>query len=96
MVNCLTGDQKSALIKRGTLYEDAVGGMRMLELGCELNLASESLDVYRRCKVGRKYLDHHLSAERSLLGDEDAQHAATTELTLNGVVVAERALKLLL
>jgi hypothetical protein len=40
-------------------------------------------------------LDHDFSPKRDLFRDENARHPATAELTLNGVVVAERALKLL-
>jgi hypothetical protein len=46
--------------------------VRMLELRGELYLTAKSLDVDRGGEVGRQHFYDHLSAERSLLGDENA------------------------
>lgn len=44
-------------------------------------------DVARQLR--RQELDHHLPMQRSLGGEEQAAHAATTELLLDAVGVAE-------
>ena len=40
-------------------------------------------------RAPEQYLDHHLTAKRALLGEEDARHAATAELALHAVGAAQ-------
>ena len=67
--------------------------MRVLQAGGELDLALEPLDVDRGAHLGRQELDDDLPAEPDLLGQEDAAHAAATQLLQDAVVVADRGLK---
>ena len=47
-------------------------------------------------QLGCEDLDHDLSPERPLGGEEHARHAAAAELTLDGVRAVQRRFKLLL
>jgi hypothetical protein len=68
----------------------------MLKLGCELDLASESLNVYRRGQVGWQNFNYDFPAERCLLGHEHSRHTPAAKLTLESVCAAKRALELVL
>src|SRR5206468_707280 len=64
-----------------------------LERRGEADLALEAVGAQHRRHVGRENLEHHLPAERSLLREEDAAHAAAAQLTLDGVLRAEGVLE---
>ena len=66
----------------------------MLELGGELDLAAEAVDVDAGGELGREHLDHDLPARAPFLGQEDAAHPAAAELALEAVRAAERVLQL--
>ena len=59
--------------------------MRMLQRGREHDLALEAIDGDAGRELPRQHLDHDLTAERVVGGDEDDRHATATELTLDGV-----------
>ena len=59
----------------------------------EADLLAEALAAHRVGQLGRQDLDDHLPAERGLLGQVDAGHAAAAELALDGVGGAEGALE---
>jgi hypothetical protein len=65
----------------------------VVEAGRELDLAAEAVYAESRAKLGRQDLEHDASAERDLLGHEDAAHPTPAELTLEVVGAAERALQ---
>ena len=67
--------------------------VRVLQAGGELDLPLESLDVHRSAHLGRQELDDDLTTEPDLFGQEDAAHAAATQLLQDAVVVADRGLK---
>ena len=69
--------------------------VRMLELGGELDLAPEPVDVHAGRELGEQHLDHDLSAERLLVGEEDVRHAAPAELAVEHIRLAERGLELI-
>ena len=66
----------------------------VLQAGDELHLTSKSVGVDRGRHVGGQHLEHHPPPERDLLGNEYATHAATTELPLHTVAVAQLGPKL--
>jgi hypothetical protein len=68
----------------------------MLKLGCELDLAPESLNVYGRGQVRWQNFDHDFPAERCLLGHEYPRHTPAAKLTLESVGAAKRSLELVL
>jgi hypothetical protein len=68
--------------------------VRMLELGGELDLTAEALDVDRSGKLGWQHLDHHLPSERDFLREIHPAHPTTAELSLQAVGAAERVLEL--
>ena len=70
--------------------------MRVLQLGRELDLPSEPLDVDASGEIRRQHLHHHLPLERHLLGHKHPRHPTTAELPLEGVGAAECALELFL
>jgi hypothetical protein len=63
--------------------------VRVLQLGGELDLAAEAVDVEPGGEVGWQNLDDDLAVERDFGGDKDAAHAATAQLALDPVGVAE-------
>ena len=67
--------------------------MWVLQLGGELDLAAEAVDVQPRGEIGRQHLDDHVPFERRLGGDEDAAHPPATQLALDPVGVAQRLLE---
>ena len=64
----------------------------MLELGGDLDLALESIDVDAGDQLRAEELHHDPSTECRLLGDKDAGHAAAAQLTLDQVGGADRLL----
>src|SRR5687768_13211580 len=68
--------------------------VRMLEAGGELRLAPEPLDAYHFADLRTQHLEHDLSPERFLGGDEYARHPSTAELAVDGVGAAEGCLEL--
>jgi len=70
--------------------------VRVLQLGGELDLTPESLDVHGRGQFGWKDLHHDLAPERQLLGHKYPRHSTATQLALEGIVAAERALEAVL
>ena len=69
--------------------------MRMLQLGGELDLAPEPIHAHAGGELGEQHLDDDPAAERGLVRQEDARHAAPAQLALEPVGVAERGLKLI-
>jgi len=57
----------------------------VLQFGRDENLAIETFDVHPGDEIGRQHLDNDFSPERIFFGDEHARHAATAELSLEGV-----------
>jgi hypothetical protein len=70
--------------------------VRVLEASRELNFPPESLGADTGSQLRRQNLDDHPAPQRTLLGHEHSAHAATTELTLDRVRVAESRLQLVL
>src|SRR6266545_185799 len=68
--------------------------VRVLKLRSDLNLPSETLEVYRGSKIRRENLDHNLPLESSVLGDEHSRHPTAAELTRESVGSAKRLLEL--
>jgi len=67
----------------------------VLKAGGKLDLALEALDVDRGRELRRQDLDHDVAAERRLLSEKDARHAAAAELTLEAICAPESRLELL-
>jgi hypothetical protein len=67
--------------------------MRVLELGRDLDLAAEPFVVHSRRELGGEDLHHDLPAERDVVRDEDAAHAAARQLALDGVTGREGGLQ---
>ncbi len=65
----------------------------VLEPGGELDFPLEPLDVHPRPHFGRKHLDHHLTRQPRLLGQEDAAHATAAELAHDAVAVSDHRLQ---
>ena len=63
--------------------------VRMLQRSGEHDLALEPVDGDAGGEVERQDLDDDLPAERVVSGDKHDRHAATAELTLDGVGSAE-------
>jgi len=61
----------------------------MLQTGRQQDLAAEPIDRDGGGHVLRKHLDGYAALQRVVERDEDARHAATLELTLDGVGGAE-------
>ena len=59
--------------------------VRMLEVGCRLDLGQESLGPDHRGQLGLEDLQRDLSLVFEVVGQVDRRHAALTELTLDGV-----------
>ena len=68
--------------------------VRLLEPSREPYLAGETLGAQALGELGGDHLDDDLSAERGLVGDEDARHPTAAELALEGVSGAEGGLEL--
>jgi hypothetical protein len=66
----------------------------MLELGGELDLAAEPLEVESRGQIRREHLDDDLPAEGGFLGQIDPTHAPAAQLAEEPVASAERVLEI--
>ena len=62
----------------------------------DLDLEEESVGANAAGQLGCADLDHDLSPERPLGGEEHARHAAAAELALDGVRALQRRFKFLL
>jgi hypothetical protein len=69
--------------------------MRMLQARGKLDLAVESLDVHARDELGRQDFDDDVAAQCFVADDEHARHAATAQLSLDGIGGTERCFELL-
>jgi hypothetical protein len=69
--------------------------VRVLKPRCQLDFAAESVDVETSAEIWWQDFYDHVSTELDSSRDENARHSAAAELTLDGVAVAERPLKLL-
>jgi len=71
--------------------------VRVLQLGDELNLPTETLHVDLRGELSGQDLDDDFSPERGLFGEEHARHPSAAELALDHICVTkaffERAAK---
>ena len=96
------GAEGLALHERHRVVEQPVGvagaqhghDVRMLELGGDLDLAAEPVDVDAVGQLRREHLDDHPALERCLRRHEHARHS-TRELALEGVARCEGGLKTL-
>ena len=68
--------------------------VRLLQPCGELYLAREALGAQALRQPGSDHLDHHLAAERGLVGDKHPRHPPTAELAFEGVGRPEGALEL--
>src|SRR4051812_36875337 len=87
--HCIEG--QTARVARREYGDD----VRLLERGCELDLPLEPLGADAGRELGREDLHDDLPAEPELVGEEDARHTTTAELTFDGVGSAEGRLELL-
>src|SRR4029078_2471341 len=69
--------------------------MRMLQLRCDLDLATETVTIHPGSQLRGKDLDHNLAAEPAVRGHEDATHPSAGKLALDVVKGRERCLELL-
>ena len=67
----------------------------MLELRGELDLPAEPIDAHAGGELGQEHLDHDLAAQRGLVRQEDARHAAAAQLALEAVGAAQGGLQLI-
>ena len=79
-------------LARGEKWDD----VWVVQRGGDLDLEAESVGADATGQLGCEDLDHDLSPERPLGGEEHARHAAAAELTLDGVRAVQRRFKLLL
>ena len=94
--------QRPALLVRHRIVghpADLPGGeqrddVRVLELRREHDLAPEAVDVHAAGELLRQHLHDDAPAQRLLLREEDAAHAAAAELRLDGVELAKRRFEL--
>ena len=63
--------------------------MRVLQLGRDADLAQESLGAHGRRDVGIQHLDGHLALVAAVPRQIHVRHAATAQLPLDDVAVAE-------
>ncbi len=95
------GAERLALDERHDVVEEVALGpggeqrddVRVLQLGRELDLAVEPLDVDARAHLGRQHLDHHAPAELDLLRQEHAAHAAAAQFLVEAVGAAQGGLE---
>jgi hypothetical protein len=66
----------------------------MLKSRGERDLALESHDRNVGRHLGRQHFHDDLPLESRLVDEKDARHSPTAELSLDGIIVAERSLKL--
>jgi hypothetical protein len=69
--------------------------VRVLQLRDQQDLTSEPLGAHTRGQLRKQDFDDDRATERGLLRHEDPRHTATAELTLEGALIAQRALELL-
>ena len=67
----------------------------MTELGCELDLAIESLDTYFCRELRWKHLEDDLSSEPGVRREKDPGHSAPANLILHAERIAEHSLETL-
>ncbi len=68
----------------------------LLQSGDKFDLTREALDVERHGELRHQDLDDDIPAQRLVARQENERHSSATQLTLDGVVRAERALELVL
>jgi len=61
----------------------------MLESRGHANLALKPLGAEDVCQVRGQHLQHYAAAERDLLREEDATHAATAEFAVDAIGAVE-------
>jgi hypothetical protein len=69
--------------------------VRVLEPRCQLDFASEAVDVETSAEIGRQDFYHDVATQLDFPGDEDARHSATAQLVGDLVSLTERVLELL-
>ena len=67
--------------------------MRMLQLSRELDLPLEPVHVHTGGHLGWEDLDHDLTSQPHLLGQEHATHPPATEFRLDGVGIGNEILQ---
>jgi hypothetical protein len=90
----LAGDKRHDVVQKiarraGCEERDNVG---VLEPGRQPDLALEPFGVDADTHLGRENLDHHLTREPRLLGEEYAAHPTTPELPQDVVTLADGGL----
>ncbi|GAB1342231.1 hypothetical protein MASR1M101_13580 [Gemmatimonas sp.] len=68
----------------------------MLQLGRQLNLAAEPLDIDPGGELGGEHFDDDRPIESALGGDEDSGHACATEFPVDQEIGGQRRLQAVL